>query len=230
MSDHARFWFWIVLLAVACLFLGAAMSSAVDAHDGNNACNQPVDDRACPTSVDLADTTVGHAARDVVGLSHPARRGAAPTDARYCFPREGGAPPPNPSLPQGTTTRSAAGDSCFLANEQSWCTAWPARSLPSRTRTSSRGAGPAAIAIRNCASQPGIARATACASLRQRAPVDREIARVNVVPMHQTQRVRPIGASVGRPSDQRGQRYRYGVCGARRASVSRGIDRPRRAM
>ena len=38
-----------------------------------------------------------------------------------------------------TTTRSAGGDSCFLANEQSWRTAWRARSLLSRTNTSSGG-------------------------------------------------------------------------------------------
>src|SRR4029450_5935726 len=32
-----------------------------------------------------------------------------------------------------------------------------------------------------------------------RAPPDRELARADVVPMHRTQRVRPSGASVGRP-------------------------------
>jgi hypothetical protein len=34
--------------------------------------------------------------------------------------------------------QSAAGDSCFLPNEQSWRTAWRARSLPGRTNGSSR--------------------------------------------------------------------------------------------
>jgi hypothetical protein len=28
MSDHARFWFWIVVLALACVFLGAVLASA----------------------------------------------------------------------------------------------------------------------------------------------------------------------------------------------------------
>jgi hypothetical protein len=41
-------------------------------------------------------------------------------------------------------------------------------SLLDWTTTSSRGAGPGTIAIRNCASWPGIARAIACASSRQR--------------------------------------------------------------
>jgi hypothetical protein len=42
------------------------------------------------------------------------------------------------------------------------------RALSSWTTSSSRGAGPAAIATRDCASWRGIARALACASLRQR--------------------------------------------------------------
>jgi hypothetical protein len=37
----------------------------------------------------------------------------------------------------GTTTRSAGRDSCFVAKEQSWRTAWRARSLLSRTMTGS---------------------------------------------------------------------------------------------
>jgi hypothetical protein len=48
--------------------------------------------------------------------------------------------------PLGTTTRSAGGDSCFLAKEQSWRTACRARSLLSRTKTSSPNAGSGAIA------------------------------------------------------------------------------------
>jgi hypothetical protein len=39
--------------------------------------------------------------------------------------------------PPRTRTRRAAGDSCFLAKEQSWRTAWHAHSLLSRTITSS---------------------------------------------------------------------------------------------
>jgi hypothetical protein len=38
----------------------------------------------------------------------------------------------------GTTTRSAGGDSCFLANEQSWRNSWRAPSPLSRTTRSSR--------------------------------------------------------------------------------------------
>jgi hypothetical protein len=37
-----------------------------------------------------------------------------------------------------------------------------------------------------------------------RAPADRELARAAAVPMHRTQRVRPSGASVGRPEQARG--------------------------
>jgi hypothetical protein len=40
-----------------------------------------------------------------------------------------------------TTTRSAGGGSCFLATEQSWRTAWLARSLLSRTNRSSELSG-----------------------------------------------------------------------------------------
>jgi hypothetical protein len=43
------------------------------------------------------------------------------------------------------------------------------RSLLAWTTRSSRGAGPGTIAIRNCASWPGIARAIACASMRSSA-------------------------------------------------------------
>ena len=41
-------------------------------------------------------------------------------------------------LSRWTRTRRAAGDSCFLANEQSWRTAWRARSLLSRTNQEQR--------------------------------------------------------------------------------------------
>ena len=58
------------------------------------------------------------------------------------------------------------GDLCFLAKEQSWRTAWRARSLLSRTTTSSHDAAPGAIATRDCASWRRIARAIACASKR----------------------------------------------------------------
>ena len=51
-----------------------------------------------------------------------------------------------------TTTRSAGGDSCFFAKKQSWRTAWRARSLLSRTTTSSRTRGPGAIATSDCGS------------------------------------------------------------------------------
>src|SRR5215218_460822 len=60
------------------------------------------------------------------------------------------------------------GEFCFLAKEQFWRTAWRARSLLSWTTTSSRDAGTGAITTRDCASWRGIARATACASKRQR--------------------------------------------------------------
>jgi hypothetical protein len=59
--------------------------------------------------------------------------------------------PPRQPRSLWTTTRSAAGDSRFLAKEQSRRTSWRPRSLLSRT-TSSRGAGSAAIATRDCAS------------------------------------------------------------------------------
>jgi hypothetical protein len=71
-------------------------------------------------------------------------------------------------LSQRTTTRSAQGDSCFFAKEQSWRTAWSARSLLGWTTTSSRDVGPRVIATRDCDSHRGIARAIACASWRQR--------------------------------------------------------------
>jgi hypothetical protein len=32
MSDHARFWLWIVMLAVTCLILGAVLASAARAQ------------------------------------------------------------------------------------------------------------------------------------------------------------------------------------------------------
>jgi hypothetical protein len=37
MSDQAKFWFWIVALAVTCLFLGAVLASAARAQ-GQLAC------------------------------------------------------------------------------------------------------------------------------------------------------------------------------------------------
>ena len=56
---------------------------------------------------------------------------------------------PSGARPLGTTTRSAGGDSCFLAKEQSWRTAWRARSLLSWTRSSSVGLW---LPIRQCPS------------------------------------------------------------------------------
>jgi hypothetical protein len=57
------------------------------------------------------------------------------------------------TLSSWTTTKSAEGDFCFLAKEQSWRTAWRARSLLSRTIRSSAARGPQlrnrAIAMRH---------------------------------------------------------------------------------
>jgi hypothetical protein len=82
--------------------------------------------------------------------------------------REAGASADALHAPAADGQGSAGGDACFLAKEQSWRTAWRTRSLLGRTTTSSRGAGAGAIATRDCASWRGIARAIACASLRQR--------------------------------------------------------------
>jgi hypothetical protein len=78
------------------------------------------------------------------------------------------------SRSERTTTKSAGGDSCFSAKEQSWRTAWRACSLLRRTTTSSHHAAPGAIATRDCASWRRIARAIACASERQLAQADAE--------------------------------------------------------
>jgi hypothetical protein len=70
-------------------------------------------------------------------------------------PGVGSRTPPGCMAPRGagsrwTTTRSAGGDACFLAKEQSWRTAWRARSLLSRT-ISDRTARPR----RDCRLPPG---------------------------------------------------------------------------
>jgi hypothetical protein len=43
MSDQARFWMWIVALAVTCLFLGAVLSSAIGALRGHNGYHHSVE-------------------------------------------------------------------------------------------------------------------------------------------------------------------------------------------
>jgi hypothetical protein len=87
--------------------------------------------------------------RDLVGSRHGrsearSRSRATPRTTAGCSrPRSGacaslrasGADPPRRSL--RTTTRSAGRDACFLAMEQSWCAAWCARSLLSRTTSRS---------------------------------------------------------------------------------------------
>ena len=55
-----------------------------------------------------------------------------------------GAPP---DIPARDDDQERKADSCFLAKEQPWRTAWRARSLLSWTTTSRRRVGPGAIAI-----------------------------------------------------------------------------------
>src|SRR5918995_162853 len=91
---------------------------------------------------------------------------------RLLPPREQSPPSRTTTWLLGTTTRSAAGDSCFLAREQSWRTALRARSLLSRTTPDSGttiiGPRAAAIAMRDRAHSPdggrGLSRVPRCDS------------------------------------------------------------------
>jgi hypothetical protein len=77
------------------------------------------------------DAAVGHApSRSGIPLGH-----SAPA---LSVMRASAAVPAKRSL--GTTTRSAGGDACFSAKEQSWGTAWRTRSLLSRTTSDGRRA------------------------------------------------------------------------------------------
>jgi hypothetical protein len=78
---------------------------------------------------------------------------------------------------QRTTTRSAGGDSCFLAKEQSWRTAWRARSLLSRTRSS----GPAMPAPRRSSNS---AMGTGTREVERATLADNEPARCGRVAKH----------------------------------------------
>ena len=55
MSDHAKSWSWLVLLAVTCGLLSAVLSSAVGAHGGDNGYTQPAEDLACPAGAGRRD-------------------------------------------------------------------------------------------------------------------------------------------------------------------------------
>src|SRR4051812_27884437 len=82
-----------------------------------------------------ADRPVGEAARhqgqhlDVVETRRPG-------DARCTAPAKRASPSSVAGRSPWTTTKNARRDSCFLAKEESWLTAWYARSLPIRTNTS----------------------------------------------------------------------------------------------
>src|ERR671914_819961 len=59
-----------------------------------------------------------------------------------CFPADAGTTVDSDEMIASDDDQERRGDSCFLANEQSWRTAWLARSLLSWTKLSSRVRAP----------------------------------------------------------------------------------------
>jgi hypothetical protein len=59
MSDQATFWFWIVVLAVTCLFLGAVLASSAGAHGGHGACYWVVENQPCRTETSRSLASAG---------------------------------------------------------------------------------------------------------------------------------------------------------------------------